>query len=391
MGHNSRYFYCKVTSTIEGVSVSATSNKVKLIVEKANYSTVKSGTTTFYNTLQQAFNGATSGGGDTGGGTITVINNVTDTSIGSTNKTIKIDTNGKTITRKNYIETTGGTLTIGGGGTILNNNSAGVSVVKGNGGNITIGESVTFQSEKNTINATTGNLIIYSGYFYGKAGGPVMAYGGNYKSGSVTIKNATIYAPRMNTHAIEFSRGIYNATMTSVKVGNASTNTLSSFTDNKTPFATIANRNGGVTTINGNSKIYAGPYGASAIAKYNGGTLNLKENTSIYATNEGNSISRDGSGCVSMHEGGTSIDFDSTGRFFAGSYVAQTLNGVDASYKVTKGHFATLSNKYMFFRNNKPVETNYIGTTSTQTYEWMDNLTTTKTKPLSCYYYKKGV
>ena len=73
MGHNGRYFYCKVTSTIDGVSASATSNKARLTVQTANYSTLKSGETTFYNTLNQAFSGATSGGGDTGGGTITVL------------------------------------------------------------------------------------------------------------------------------------------------------------------------------------------------------------------------------------------------------------------------------------------------------------------------------
>lgn len=177
MGLNGRYFYCKVTSTIEGVSVSVTSNKVKLVVQEANYSTVKSGTTTYYHSLNQAFNGATSGGGDTGGGTITVIQSNTDSSTSSTNKTIKINTNGKTITRKNYIETTAGTLTIIGGGTIYNNNSSGVSAVKGSGGNVTIGGSVTFRSKKNAINIETGNLTITSGYFYGEAGGPVMAYG----------------------------------------------------------------------------------------------------------------------------------------------------------------------------------------------------------------------
>ena len=83
---------------------------------------------------------------------------------------------------------------------------------------------------------------------------------GKYKTGSVKISGASIYAPKMNTHAIDFTKANYNVTMTNVNVGNASTNTLSSFTDNKLPFATIANRNGGETIINGNSKIYSGPY-----------------------------------------------------------------------------------------------------------------------------------
>lgn len=89
---------------------------------------------------------------------------------------------------------------------------------------------------------------------------PLWHMDGKYKSGSVKISGATIYAPKMNTHAIEFSRASYNVTMTNVKVGNASTSTLSSFTENKAPFATIADRNAGETTINGTSKIYSGPY-----------------------------------------------------------------------------------------------------------------------------------
>ena len=123
MGLNGRYFYCEVTATIDGVSKSVKSNTARLTVQVANYSTLKAGKTTFYNTLNQAFNGATSGGGDTGGGTITVLNSLTDNSIANTNKTIRINTNGKTITRNRHIGTTGGTLTINGGGTISNNST----------------------------------------------------------------------------------------------------------------------------------------------------------------------------------------------------------------------------------------------------------------------------
>lgn len=131
--------------------------------------------------------------------------------------------------------------------------------------------------------------------------------------------------------------------------------------------------------------------GASAIAKANGGTLNLRENTSIYVVNEGDSISEDGKACIALHETGTTIEFNSAGNFFAGTYAAITLNEVRASYKVTKGHFASLSNKYMFFENKEAIKTNYIGSASKQKYEWMNNLTTTTSKEFNCYYYKKGV
>lgn len=174
---NGRYIYCKVTATVGESSVSANSSVVRLTVQTANYSTVKSGTTTYYHTLEQAFNGATSGGGDTGGGTITVLNSNTDPSNASTNKTIRINTNGKTITRNSNIGTTAGTLTIVGGGTIFNNDSTGGVIIEGNGGNVTIGGNVTFRSKKNTLNVKTGNLTITSGYFYGESGGPVVVYG----------------------------------------------------------------------------------------------------------------------------------------------------------------------------------------------------------------------
>ncbi len=94
-GLNGRYLYCKVTATLDGVSVSVNSNTVRLTVQKANYSTVKSGVTTYYYTLNQAFTGATSGGGDTGGGTITVLNSLTDNTTANTDKTITLNTNGK--------------------------------------------------------------------------------------------------------------------------------------------------------------------------------------------------------------------------------------------------------------------------------------------------------
>lgn len=138
MGLNGRYIYCKVTATVGESSVSVNSSVVRLIVQTANYSTVKSGTTTYYYTLEQAFNGATSGGGDTGGGTITVINDVTDNSSASTNKTITINTNKKTITRNGIIGTTGGTLTIRGGGTIRCNRTTEGYAIYGTGGNVSL-------------------------------------------------------------------------------------------------------------------------------------------------------------------------------------------------------------------------------------------------------------
>ena len=131
--------------------------------------------------------------------------------------------------------------------------------------------------------------------------------------------------------------------------------------------------------------------GASAIAKYNGGKLKLQGNTSIYAVNEGKSTPENARACVSLHESGTDLEFNSTGNFFAGGYVASTLYGSRATYDIIKGHFASLSSEYMFFENNETIKTNYIGSATKKKYVWMNSLTTTASKELNCYYYKKGI
>lgn len=115
------YYYCIVKSTVGFSTATATSTPVLLTVKPANYSILNSGKTTYYNTIDTAISAAVSEGGVSGGGTIKVLNTVTDNTTASTNKTITIDTNGKTLTRNQSIITTAGTLTIKGNGTIYCN------------------------------------------------------------------------------------------------------------------------------------------------------------------------------------------------------------------------------------------------------------------------------
>ena len=152
-GMNNRYYYCVVTCTVGGVTKTVKSNAVKLTVQAANYSTLKSGTTTYYNTLETAINGATSNGGDSGGGTITVLNSLTDYSSASTNKTIAINTNGKTVTRNASIITTGGTLTIKGNGSIYCNSSS-VATIQCSGGNLSTAGQVLLKGYTGVITNT---------------------------------------------------------------------------------------------------------------------------------------------------------------------------------------------------------------------------------------------
>ncbi len=163
----SRYYYCIVTSNVDGSKASKASATALLTVQAANYSTTRSGTTTYYNTLAQAVSGATSGGGDSGGGTITVLNSLTDTSGVSTNKTITINTNGKTVTRTSAITTTGGTLTTRGTGTMFCN--ADTPLLYSTGGNISTNGG-TLRSRNNVIlssaNATSCVINVNGGYIY---------------------------------------------------------------------------------------------------------------------------------------------------------------------------------------------------------------------------------
>lgn len=392
MGHNGRYFYCKVTSTIDGVSASATSNKARLTVQTANYSTLKSGETTYYNTLEKAIAGATSGGGDTGGGTITVLNSLTDNSTANTNKTITLNTNGKTITRNTHVGTTGGTLTINGGGTIYNNDASGGDAVLGRGGNLTIHGGVRLQSEKNAISMTTGNLNIGSGYFYGKQGDAIV-YGGNtYKSGTVKINTAKIYAPMKNTQGVKLQSGEYNVTITDTLMGNGSSSKVSSLeTSSKVGEAVLSVSNGGTVTVTGKTRVYGGPYAGSPVGLMGPATVKFEGDSYVYATNEGDADAPHGRYCVNVHSSGTRVEFNSTGKFCStGNYVGHTESSYKTTYIVTKGQFAAKNTKYMFYSNGEAL-TGYIGSPSTQNYYWMTSLTDTTSKSLSCYYYKKGV
>ena len=316
MGLNGRYFYCEVTATIDGVSKSVKSNTARLTVLVANYSTVKAGKTTFYNTLNQAFSGATSGGGDTGGGTITVLNSLTDNSVANTNKTIKINTNGKTITRNTHIGTTGGTLTINGGGTIYNNDANGGGAVLGRGGNLTIGGAVRLQSQENAVNMTTGNLNITSGYYYGIEGDAITYGGSAYKSGTVSISSARVYAPKRNNRAVNLLEGSYNVTIKDTAIGNGSTSTDGKFSVKDQDWALAIGTKGTVTT-SGATRIYGGPYGASAVGRYESGTTNFTGDTYVYAVNGGSAAGGVPRYCFTANKEGIKTIFNSTGRFFA--------------------------------------------------------------------------
>ena len=182
-GLNGKYYYCVVTSKVDSSTKTATSGRALLTVQAANYSIVKSNVTTYYNTLATAIAGATSGGGDAGGGTITVLNNVTDTSGAAPNKTITINTNGKTLTRNSSIMPTAGTLTVSGSGTI------------------------DCIADNPTIYSMGGNIIVSSATIIGLNN--AVGVGGGY-AGTITITGATIYSTKRSAVFSDRNRKYYN-------------------------------------------------------------------------------------------------------------------------------------------------------------------------------------
>ena len=396
MGLNGRYFYCEVTATIDGVSKTVKSNTARLTVQTANYSTLKAGKTTFYHTLETAINGTTSGGGDTGGGTITVLNSLTDNSTAVTNKTIKIDTNGKTLNRTDYIATTGGTLSITGNGTINCNRTTDGYAVYARGGDLRLSGALTVISSAHAIGVRTGNLTIDGLYAYAKEGDAIV-YGTEYKSGSVKINNVWLYSPKMNAHALALKSGNYNARLTRVRLGNGSVKSWTKFRTTKEPFGAFTCETSGTVTVGGESRFYGGPYGASTITKYNAGTVNFIDNSYVYSLNLGDSWSATGRACINIHEkSGAKVIFNSTGNFYtAGTYVAHTENPntITATYVINKGHFVSRHNKYMFFTGGSYLS-NYVATQGPRdrNFYYMTSYNQTKVKVVSdCYYYSKGV
>lgn len=186
-----RYYYCVVKATVDSSTATATSTPVLLKVQAANYSILDSGTTTYYNTLNSAVSDAKSGGGSSGGGTIKVLNDLTDNLEVSTDKTITIDTNGKTLTRNTSIITTGGTLTIAGSGTIYcNSSTSDTSTIYCKGGDlVTAGSSssnkLLLKGYANTIRTTNDseNLTLTNTYIYDLRGTAV------FLSGEATVYN----------------------------------------------------------------------------------------------------------------------------------------------------------------------------------------------------------
>ena len=340
-GMNNRYYYCTVTCTVGGVTKTVKSSAVKLTVQAANYSTLKSGTTTYYNTLNSAINGATSGGGDSGGGTIKVLNSLTDNSTASTNKTIAINTNGKTVTRNASIITTGGTLTIKGNGSIYCNN-INVATIQCNGGNLSTAGQVLLKGYANVIetSASAGNININTSYIYSLKGTCIELAG----SGTLTTYNSWVYVPCRNKPCIYVASGsTKNLNLTgSTRMGNGSSNDIG--TGNTDAFSTIKDWGTGTINIADSTCIMAGPYAHHTIWIEGRKTINCTGSGTVYNTNQTTLGS-----CFYLNTSGVTINFNGTGNFRTpGNYVVYSGNN-SANLILTKSQFASGGDRYMFY------------------------------------------
>jgi len=138
--------------------------------DSKNYSITNSGNITYYQTLQEAYEDAISGGGDNGGGTIKVeADAVMDDSTVAINKNLKLNTNGKILTRLATITVNSGrTFEIAGSGTL--STSEGINLIT-NAGTLNITHTGTIENTNtgsyNVIRNTgtvnkTGTGTIYS-------------------------------------------------------------------------------------------------------------------------------------------------------------------------------------------------------------------------------------
>ena len=333
-GLNGRYIYCEVTATLNGVSTSVNSNIVRLTTQTANFSTNNSNKITYYNTLLDAVNGATSNGGDTGGGTIKVERSNSDSSIVSTNKILNIDTNGCTLTTYYGVVSTAGKITVKGSGTIISNHADG-AIWRGTGsGSFATSGSPILKSNATVIMLkanSTGSISLAGGYVSG-AGRAAISTETN-STGAVTISNTWVFTEVKDKSAINIA-GNGNVTINNnSRIGNGAKN-ANGIDGNRTSNPTIF-LNGSTATLTVNSAhVYAGPYAGPAIHR-NGkaGKIDIQGNSNIFATNSA------GDFAISLNVANCYIVVNTSGYIRATGNYAVSSGNYAVKYSWEKGKF----------------------------------------------------
>lgn len=321
------------------------------------------------------------------GATITVLNDITDTTTATISKNLTLNTNGKTLTRNDRILVSGGTLTVNGNGAIYCSNK-GTASLWAQGGNLTISDSPNIKGEGYALvfwTNTTGELNINGGYYSSIARETMVLNGGK----KATIKNANIYTTS------KYKDNLWVDKIATIEIDNSNlgcgTENYES-TDTNDDALAIPIHYAGASTCSSlninNSKLMAGTYGEYGIWSHNNitRTISLTGSTSIYAVNKA---------CIHIYKGAATVIFNSSGEFFTGAkYVAIAEDGEQqgtANFTVTKGKFVSRENRYMFWSLGSAIKTYQAGTTkSTKAFKYMNwNWTISSTNLANCYSYNK--
>lgn len=99
------------------------------------------------------------------------------------------------------------------------------------------------------------------------------------------------------------------------------------------------------------------------------------------------------SACVVAQSSGCKVTFNSTGYFYCTATYVANAGANAATYTVTKGHFVSRGNKYMFYQKGAAV-TAYASSAKAgnRNFGYMNNYNSVASiKIPGCYYYTKGI
>lgn len=254
------------------------------------------------------------------------------------------------------------------------------------GGNIEVTGGTTILAKGNVIKTYAGKsstVKLDGSYIYSSDYTCIVIEG----NGNVSLKDTYVYAPKNDKGAIYYDAqsGSTELTITGKScLGNAST-----YNSNEKAH-TISINNSVSISLQGESKVMSGAYGASTVGLFGtGGHINMLGSSSLYSTNTDSYTNY----CIDIgSRSGCSMKFDSNGYFYS------TANYVVRSYAATslivkRGNFVSRSHKYMFYINGASLA-NHASTTEKRdrTFAYMSGYKTTATKLISeCYYYKYGL
>ena len=398
--------YAEVRDAAGNMTRSPSSGTVNISTLVCNYSIKKSeDVTEDYNSLKNAINAAVSGGGDNGGGTITVKKSSTDNSISSSvkiDKTITINiANNNTLTlEKGGLRTTDGTLTISGTGEIYC--KAEETCLQGYGGNIKTSGSLTIRSVNGNAIKTYENedssVTLEGGYIYSENKSCIVIEGGIEKGieedkTEVSLNNTKVFAPRNDKSAIYFDEKSKTQKLTingESYIGNARDKNTA---DSKMYANTVSINNPGVEiNVQGSTRIMSGAHGAGAIALYGDkDKVIMVGSSSLYAINTEKNITN--SYCIGVDAKECGVTFASTGYFYStADYVVMSKEGSNTSLSVAKGNFVSRGNKYMFWINGAQVS-GYVSNSNPgkRHFSYMDNNTVQIQEISDCYYLRTGI